>query len=199
MNCKLNEDELGFSDLQRAGIPLDKGILDGIKAASQGLSVFQTGSLVENTVFDLDSGGSGYMLSVAIHNDSNRPVRLHEFRLKLLWNEAQFRWLSDPFRALPRKYAYSFPGRRSIEFEREAVLNHHLCNAGKLNPGGSCEGLLLGMGDAPIPPEYQKRQALKTSLFVFDSQGRHSVSSFQLCVERTRSNRAEKKTSRVSI
>jgi hypothetical protein len=69
--------------LQRAGIPLDKEIVDEIKAASRGLSVLQIGSLLENTVFELDSGGSGYIVSVAIYNDSNRRVRLSEFRLEL--------------------------------------------------------------------------------------------------------------------
>jgi len=195
MNYKLSEGELGvFSDLQRAGIPLDKEIVDEIKAASRGLSVFQIGSLLENTAFDLDSGGSGYIVSVAIYNDSNRRVRLSEFRLELPWDEAQFLWLSDPSRALPRKYAYSFPCRRSIEFEREAVLNHRLGNLGRLNPGGSCEGLLLGMGDAPIPAEYHDRQALKTRLLVFDSQGRHFASPLKLYVERACRNLIEKKT-----
>jgi hypothetical protein len=94
--------------------------------------------------------------------------------------------LTDPF-------GYSFSCRRSIEFEREAVLNHRVGNLGRFNPGGSFEGLLLGMGDAPIPAEYHERQALATRLVVFDSQGRHFASSFKLYVERACRNRIENK------
>jgi hypothetical protein len=175
------------------GVPLDLELLDDLTAAPRRLSVFQTGSLVENTVFELDSGGSGYMLGVAIQNDSNRSVRLNEFRLELLWHDGQFRWLSDPFRASPRESNYSFPTPRSIEFPRGVVLNHRLGNAGKLNPGGSLEGLLLGAGEAPIPAEYHDRQTLKMRLFVFDSQSRCSALPFDLCVERRRHNRTKTK------
>jgi hypothetical protein len=91
LNRELRKDELSvLSDLQHGGVPLDEEVLEAIKAASRGLSIFQTGSLVENSVFELDSGGSGYMLSVAICNDSNRPIRLHEFRLQLSWHDEQF-------------------------------------------------------------------------------------------------------------
>jgi hypothetical protein len=194
MHHKLREDELEIlSDLQRAGVPLDLELLGDFKASSRGLSVFQTGSPVENTVSELDSGGSGYMLSVAIHNDSNRAVRLNEFRLELLWHDAQFCWLSDPFRASPRESNYSFPTPRSIEFPREVVLNHHLGNAGKLNPGGSFEGLLLAAGEAPIPAEYHDGQILKMRILVFDSQSRCSASHCELWVERRRRNPTQKK------
>jgi hypothetical protein len=43
MNHKLNEDEHAvLSDLQRGGIPLDDGVLERIRAASRGLSTYQT-------------------------------------------------------------------------------------------------------------------------------------------------------------
>ena len=72
MNRKLNEDEHAvLSDLQRGGIPLDEEALERIRTASRGLSMYQTGNNSSKPVCStLDSGGSGYMLSVAIHNDS---------------------------------------------------------------------------------------------------------------------------------
>ena len=64
MNHKLNEDEHAvLSDLQRGGIPLDEDVLERIRAASPGLSIYQTGTLLETSVFDLNSGGSGPCLA----------------------------------------------------------------------------------------------------------------------------------------
>jgi hypothetical protein len=169
MKYKLSEDELGLlSDLQKGNIPLDEEVLEDIMAGQRGLSIYQTGTILETRVFDLKSGGSGYMLSVAIHNDSTRPIRLHEFRLEMLWHDAGFRWLDDPGRASPRKYTYSFPPSESLEFERDVVLNHRVGGAGQLNPEGSIEGLLLGIGQSPIPDEYRDRQLLPTRLLVLD-------------------------------
>jgi len=143
-------------------------------------------------VFGLESGGSGYMLSVAIHNDSNRPIRLHEVRLEMLWHDTAFRWLDDPRRASPRKYTYSFPPSESLEFERDVVLNHYIGGAGQLNPGASIEGLLLGIGESPIPDEYRDRQLLPTRLLVLDRRGRQYASHLKLYVSRRSRNRVEK-------
>jgi hypothetical protein len=193
MNRKLNEDEHAvLSDLQRGGIPLDEGVLERIRAASRGLSIYQTGTLLETSVFDLKSGGSGYMLSIAIHNDSNRPIRLHEIRLEMLWHDTEFRWIDDPRRASPRKYTYSFPPSESLEFERDVVLNHYIGGAGQLNPGASIEGLLLGMGESPIPDEYRDRQLLPMRLLVLDRRGRQYASHLKLYVSRRSRNRVEK-------
>jgi hypothetical protein len=190
---KFNEDEHALlSDLQRGGIPLDEEALERIRTASRGLSMYQTGTILETSVFDLDSGGSGYMLSVAIHNDSTRPIRLHEIRLEMLWHDAAFRWLDDPRRASPRKYTYSFPPSESLEFERDVVLNHYIGGAGQLNPGASIEGLLLGMGESPIPDEYRDRQLLPMRLLVLDRGGRQYASHLKLHVSRRSRNRIEK-------
>ena len=153
-------------------------------AESRGLSIYQTGTLPETSVFDLKSGGSGYMLSVAIHNDSTRRIRLYEFRSEMLWHDTEFRWLDDPRRASPRKYTYSFPPSDSLEFERDVVLNHYIGGAGQLNPGASIEGLLLGMGESPIPYEYRDRQLLPMRLLVLDRGGRQYASHFKLYVSR---------------
>ena len=185
LNRELRKDELGvLSDLQHGGVPLDEEVLEAIKAASRGLSIFQTGSLLENSVFELDSGGSGYMLSVAICNDSNRPIRLHEFRLQLSWHDEQFHWLGDPSRASPRKSCYSFPPPGPFGIDREVVLNHHVGTAGRLCPGGQLEGFLLGMGQTAVPDEYRDRQPLPMRLLVFDRRGRPCASHLKLYVSR---------------
>jgi hypothetical protein len=187
MKHKLSEDELrALSDLQKGDIPLDEEVLEEIRGSSRGLSIFQAGdSLVENSVFDLDSGGSGIMFTAAIHNDSNRHIWVHEIRLEKLWHGAQFRWLDDPLRTSPRTHSYSFPSPGPQGFAREAVLNHRVGRAGRLNPEGWLEGLLLGMGQTRMPDEWRDRQTLMTRLLVYDGRGRQYSTDLKLYVSRT--------------
>jgi hypothetical protein len=94
----------------------------------------------------------------------------------------------------PVRLEHSFPPSESLEFERDVVLNHHIGSAGQLNPGASIEGLLLGMGQSPIPDEYRDRQLLPTRLLVLDRRGRQYASHLKLYVCRRSRNRVEKGT-----
>jgi hypothetical protein len=64
-----------FGALRRGGIPLDDEVVQSMKAASRGLSRYQSGTPADSSIFDLDSGGAGYLPSVAICNDSDRIIR----------------------------------------------------------------------------------------------------------------------------
>jgi hypothetical protein len=196
MKYKLSEDELGLlSDLRRGNIPLDEEVLEEIRGSSRGLSVFQAGgSLLDNYVFDLDSGGWGIILTAAIHNDSNQPTRINEIRLGKPWSDAQFRWLADPLRTSPRTYSYSFPSPGPQGFAREDVLNHQIGRAGRLDPEGWLEGLLLGIGQTRMPDEWRHRQTLVTRLLVYDGRGRQYSSDWKLFVDRESLVRTRKRT-----
>jgi hypothetical protein len=104
---------------------------------------------------------------------------------------SEFRWLDDSRRASPRKYTYSFRSSESLEFERHVVLNHCVGGAGQLNPEGSIEGLLLGIGQSPIPDEYRDRQLLPMRSLVLDRESRQFASHFKLYVSRRGRNRIE--------
>ncbi len=133
------------------GIPLDEDVLEEMKAARRGLEIYQVGTIIENVVFELDSGGTAYMLAAAIHNDSDQILRPQEPRLEMAWPESHFRWLENPLARVPREYVYSFPSPGPAGFDRDAVLNHRLRPGCKLGPGDSLEGLLLGVGQASVP------------------------------------------------
>jgi hypothetical protein len=185
MKNKTSEQEfLFFSQLRRGGIPLDEEVLEGMKAASCGLSIHDTGTIVDSAVFDLAFGGTGYMLSIAILNDANRIIRPREFRLAMVWDEPQFRWLEDPLRKVPRQFTYEFPSHGPVGFEREVVLNHRLGAKGRLNPGDCLDGFLLGVGQRPIPGAYSDRQILRTRLSVVDDRGDCYESRVKLLVRR---------------
>jgi len=161
-------------ELRRAGIPLDDKVVESMEAGARGLSLDQTGTEVDSSIFDLDSGGAGYILSIAICNDSDHVIRPVACRLKTPWSDLHFRWLEDPSRRVPREYSYSFPAPGPCGFEREAVLNHHLSRKIKLYSGDAIEGFLFGVGEECISEEYHDRRLLVTQFSVYDERGNRS-------------------------
>lgn len=159
------------SQLQDEGIPLDGEVLEEMRAADGGLELFQDPETIQTSIFDLDSGQTGYMLSIKIHNESQRSIQLKEPRLAILWREPDFHWLVDPLRKSPREYTYSLPDPAPVGFERDAVVNHRFGRRdSRLDPDGWLEGLLLGVGREPIPEEYHDRQRIKMVLSIFDGR-----------------------------
>ena len=142
------------------------------------------GSVADNCVFDLQFGGAGYILSVTIRNESDRVVWLHEIRLEYPWDELQFRWLEYPVSKRPREYTYDFRLYEPISFAPETVLNHRIGRKGKLLPGDDFEGLLLGIGQSPIPNAYSNRQSIQSRLSIFDERATRYDLDVRLIVNR---------------
>jgi hypothetical protein len=90
-------------------IPLDQGVVGDLRTSCQGLSLCQTGAVVENELFDLAFGGFGLLVSISVSNDSRRTIHVSQYRLEPLWPESGFHWLEDPRKKVPRERNYSFP------------------------------------------------------------------------------------------
>jgi hypothetical protein len=135
-------------------------------------------------VFDLDWGGWGCILSIAVQNDSDPVICVQQYRLEVPKFEWNFEWLEDPLRKSPRGYSYSFPPPGPVEFAREVVLNHRIGRKGRLNPGDSFEGLLLGKGQACLPDTFRDRQRMRAKLTIFDGRGGCYELEASLCVNR---------------
>jgi len=161
-----------FDEMRRRRIPLDAKVLRDMRASRKGLVIQQSGTAADNAVFDSALGETGFMLSIAIHNDSDRNARLQGARLDTSWPEWHFRWLENPLRRIPREYLYSHPSYGPDGFDPEVVLNHRLNGRCKLLPDDWVDGLLLGAGQAPIPDEYVDGQQVQMRLTIFDGQGR---------------------------
>ncbi len=185
MNNKVSQEELVLlSQLRSRGIPLDEEVLEAMQAACRGLSIYETGVGPENTICDLIAGGMALMASVAICNDSPRNVCIREFRPDIPWFEPRFRWLPYPLGKVPRQYTYSLPDPWAAGFEPDDVLNHRVGRRGKLLPGDCIEGLLLGVGQEPMPSHYRDRQTLVMRLWVIDSRGNRFPADIKLLVDR---------------
>lgn len=74
---KVKPDELlRMTQILASGIPLDDGVVKDLRASCRGLFIGQIGTLLENTVFDLEDGGTGYIVSIAIDNTLAKTVRI---------------------------------------------------------------------------------------------------------------------------
>jgi hypothetical protein len=173
-----------MTQILASGIPLDDEVMEHLRASCRGLSVSQTGTLLENTIFDLEHGGTGYIVSIAIDNTSTKTVRIDQYRLEQPWPESGFHWLEDPRKMIPRENTYSFPQYGPEGLERECVLNHRIGRHGRLLPGDYIEGLLCGVGQACIPKEYYHRQRLPIRLSVFDGRGQETDLLMDIIVNR---------------
>jgi hypothetical protein len=170
---EMTDEELRrLDELRRREIPLDAEVLRNMRAARKGLVIQQAGTIVENAVFESALGETGFMLSILIHNDSDRNTRLQGARLDIPWPVLNFRWLENPLRKIPREYTYSHPSYGPGGFDPEDVLNHRFNGRYKLIPDDWLDGLLLGAGQAPIPDQYVDRQKVPMRLTIFDGQGR---------------------------
>lgn len=177
MAVKVSEEQFQlFAQLRRGGIPLDESVMEEIKTARSGLVIYQSGNRVENCVFELESGATGFMMAIAMHSTCGRVLRPREAQLDILWPESNFCWLENPVSKVPREYTYSFPRCGPEGFDPEVVLNHRLGGSCRLCPGDPIEGLLLGIGQAPIPDRYLDRQSVRMKLTIFEGrEGRADV------------------------
>lgn len=168
--------------LRCAGCPLEFDE-NGLESTPKGLRIIQIDNPLENSIFDLNSGGAGYILCVEICNDTERPVRIEQFRLEPPWADPDFHWLEDPYRSVPRQDYYSVPSS-ALSIERTTVLNHRTGRNGKLLPLDTKEGLLLAVGSRPIPDHYVPRFKLQTTLTIVDGRGNMYPSKVWLWGER---------------
>lgn len=187
MSYKSSRQELQAAlELQKRGIPVDGRVIEAWATSCKGLSVHQSGGILESEIFDLDSNGAGCMLSVTVCNESLRLIRLLAFRLEMPWPDPGFRWLELPWRKVPREYTYNVPGSSLVAFEPTEVLNHRLGAKGLLIPEENLDGLLLGVCERPIPENYRDRTRLPLRLSVFDTRENEYPGYIHVLVTRCR-------------
>src|SRR5713101_2148143 len=198
MNLRVNQEELRFfEELRQHGIPIDGEVLREMKDACRGLSLSQSPIAIDTAVFDLPCGGTGYRLGINMYNESYRIISPLEYRLEIPWHESQFRWLEKPWTKVPRESVYLFPSHGLAGHDPEDVLNHRLGSKGKLLPGDVLDGLLLGVGQAPIPEQYKDRQAVWMLLSVIDQRGNPYELKVQFIVRREKQRQGQSRRSKI--
>jgi hypothetical protein len=153
----------------------------------QVLSVRQTGSDVENVILALDGGlTTAIMLNTVITNDSPKAtIVIRHFDVELLWKDEEFDWLPDPAEMVPSGSSYTYGGTL-LSYRRAMVLNHRRYEQGKLGPGDSIRGLLMGKSLASIPDDLLHGDRVQMRLVVYDTKGKKYSAPFELKIDRTR-------------
>src|SRR5271169_3172273 len=88
--------------------------------APRGLFICQVGAFIESSAFDLDCGGTGYILSLHVAVDLP-ALGILGWRLVLPWEDPQFQWLTDPLEYGSRDSRYPDPGRQGLKYPRDQV------------------------------------------------------------------------------
>jgi hypothetical protein len=169
MKRKNSQADLGLArTIRGAGIPIYIGEDDGKvpQIPSSGLLVYQEGGVFENCAFDF-YGPAGYIIRAVI--TVNLPgFAIAGFGLELPW-ESEVRWLEDPCEiGSGRSVDYRFGSKDLLEFPRSEVLNHLADVRRMWSRGESRKGYLLGIGNTPIPDQFQPRAEIPAFLIVYN-------------------------------
>ena len=172
--------------LVAAGCPLDiEEVAQGNAQASPGdLLISQVNGDLLNTAFDLD-GWTVYILDLEIASDVPGLVVIRYIELDPPWPDPQVYLLPDPADSGERRDdEYAIPGT-TIVYPRNLVINHRVGAQGKLRRGDILDGLLLGLGFAPIPDCFRHGDMVDARFCIGDQFGRRFPSKVSLWVDRS--------------
>jgi hypothetical protein len=146
-----------------------------------GLLISQDGG-TESRAFDF-CGAAGYIVSVTITIKLSR-FAISGFDLSLPWRSYVW-WLADPRDRVAHTPVYRFDRNYIPEFNRDEVLNH-LSDVRRLRSRGeSLQGYLLGIGNDPIPEQFEQGAIIPAFLIVYDQYGEGHRSPLSLWTDRT--------------
>jgi hypothetical protein len=168
MKSKIHQDSLVLARrIRAAGIPIYIGEDDGEAPHDprSGLLVYKDGRPNETRAFDF-YGAAGYIINVVI--TVNLPhFAIAGFSLELPWN-SHVRWLDDPIESGGDSDVYRFDRGYLLEFERNQVLNRFADVRRVWSRGESLKGYLLGIGDQPIPNQFEQGAMIPALLIIYD-------------------------------
>jgi hypothetical protein len=148
--------------------------------APSGLLVSQVGGFADSSAFDLDCGGTGYILSLHVAVDLP-AFGILGWRLDLPWEDPQIQWLPDPPGCAFPDNMYQFPGCPCLKLPRDEVINHRRV----VQRGHSLNGQLLGWGFESIPDFFHHGATIDASLVLIDEMWRGFSTPVQLWANRS--------------
>jgi hypothetical protein len=124
-----------------------------------------------------------FVFDVSIKNTSFVPLKVEHLKGLPPWEKKNFTWLSDPRLYRPVQKAYEMESGRKIVYE--SVLNHRISKT-EIEPGGSCEGVLLAWSiETRIPIDYLHRETFPMCIVLIDQFGRSHPSTIEVRVDRS--------------
>jgi hypothetical protein len=164
--------------LPMLGCPLDTSNVpdDGYDAIRRRLTLRQTDGFLENRIFDMDHGGTGFRISLAIGYGAAQKLTISDWELEVPGFNSPILWVEEPIRGLAGRNNYRIPGAFCEEYDREVVINHRRV----LRSGDLVRGLLLGYTFESMPDPYSHGINLDVTLVLLDQVNRRFP--FQICL-----------------
>jgi hypothetical protein len=173
---------VSLRELADQGSSVDLSVAGTKKDEPAGIEIEQVGGILESSIFQLPGGLTGYMVCVAMTNQTSQTIYCRDVEIRVPWEDSLFHWMPDPRETRGSK-AYRFPGRGSPEFPRDQVINHVLLEGGALTPRRPLEGWLLATG-RPVPDSLRDRQGLDATLAIHASNRIEYTETIHLWTER---------------
>ncbi len=177
-----------WRELEAGGIPLEpmqyRAAIDR-RNSGRGLVIEQHGELASNTIFEIENNSVGYILDPFILCDLPGKTIIMHWELEIPWEESLFHCLPDPTEDGPKDALYSFPGKRPLQYPREMILNHRMCGKCVLRRGDILQGMLLGVGYAPIPKTYKHGAEIQIILKIIDQWGWTHSAPFRIWLDQS--------------
>ena len=148
----------------------------GYKIAPFGLSIEEIPGMNFNKIFDLKQGGTGYAIELIVRNDSNRPIDIVGYQIKMRWGIPRLTLLPPP--------RYSFP-KPGPSYEDHIVINRYFARRKtRLQPGDEVEGLLVASSEDSMPLGLAHFTWITATLLVFDTHRNAFSGQLRLFVDR---------------
>jgi hypothetical protein len=173
---------VSLRELANQGSSVDLSVAGTKKDEPTGIEIEQVGGILESSIFELPGGLTGYMVCVAVTNQTSQTIYCRDVELRMFWEDSLFQWMADP-RETRGPESYRFPGRGSPELPRDQVINHVLLEDGALTPRRPLEGWLLATG-RPMPDTLRDRQGLDATLAIYASNRIEYMETIHLWTER---------------
>ncbi len=118
------------------------------------------------SAFESACGTTGFIFDISITSGLPK-LGILSIDVRLPWPDATFHWLTDPAEAERQARGYEYPGTR-IRFDYNIAINHYINICRSIARGGSIQGLLLGIGNFSIPPQFRHGMIVPAGLTLID-------------------------------
>jgi len=172
-------------EMLNLGVPMDVTKMDlTAHQPPSKLRIEHEVGAVETILFDLDPGGTGFILSLSL-TVLRGPFAIEAFTLALPWHQRPIIWLADPAETGEPDSPYRFPGTACLAFPREEVINHYADARRDLRAGKRIEGTLLGYGFDDIPECFVHGSETVGKLGIVDQFGEQHSAEVNFWIDRS--------------
>jgi hypothetical protein len=146
------------------------------------------------SAFESAYGTTGFIFDISITSGLPK-LGILSIDARLPWPDPTFHWLTDPAETERQARGYEYSGTH-IRFDYNIAINHYINICRSIPRGGSIQGLLLGIGDFSIPPQFGHGIIVPAGLTVIDQFDIPHHQELDVCIDRLASMSGRKHSER---